>query len=81
MDLPTSIYMLRRDRGEDKVVTTEGVSCITTQTNSQGVFLCFNVNRHIHDYEGGQPVNDPRVSTRATREYIHSRLVKHKSRE
>ena len=81
MDLPTSIYMLRRDRGEDKVVTTEGVSCITTQTNSKSVFLCFNVKRQIRDYEGGQPANDPGVSTRATREYIHSRLVKHKSRE
>ena len=81
MDLPTSIYMLRRDRGEDKVVTTEGVSCITTQTNSKSVFLCFNVKRQIRNYEGGQPANDPRVSTRATREYIHSRLVKHKSRE
>ena len=81
MDLPTSIYMLRRDRGEDKVVTTEGVSCITTQTNSKGVFLCFNVKRQIHDYEGGQPTNELQVSTRATRECIHSRLVKHKSRE
>ena len=59
MDLPTSIYMLRRDRGEDKVVTTEGVSCITTQTNSKSVFLCFNVKRQIRDYEGGKPVNDP----------------------
>ena len=51
MDLPTSIYMLRRNRGEDKVVTTKGVSCITTQINSKGVFLCFNVKIHIRDYE------------------------------
>ena len=61
----------RRVRGEAKVVTTEGVSCITTQTNSKGVFLCFNVKKQIHDYEGGQPANDSRVSTRATRKYIH----------
>ena len=81
MDLPTSIYMLRRDRDEDKVVTTEGVGCITTQTNSKGMFLCFNVKIHIPNYEGGQPMNDLQVSTRATREYSHSRLVKHKSRE
>ena len=81
MDLPTSIYMLRRDRGEDKVVTTEGVSCITTQTNSKSMFLCFNVKRYIRDYEGGQLANDPQVFTRATREYMHLRLVIHENRE
>ena len=25
----------------------------------KGVFLCFNVEGQICDYEGGQPVNDP----------------------
>ena len=37
------LYGEGRVRGEDKVVTTEGVSCITTQTtrNSKGVFLTF----------------------------------------
>ena len=59
MDLATSIYMLRRDRDEDKVVTTEEVSCITTQTNriSKYVFFlhfqeayvgCRN-NSHVHE--------------------------------
>jgi hypothetical protein len=62
------------------VVTTEGVSCITTQTNSKGVFLCFNVEKQMRDYEGGQPAHDTRVYTRATREYMHARLAKHKSR-
>ena len=81
MDLPTSIYMLRRDRGEDKVVTTEEVSWKTTQTNPKGVFLCFNVKIHIHDYEGRQPGNDPQVSTRATREYMHLRLVTYETRK
>ena len=35
------LYDKGRVRGEDKVVTTEGVSCITTQTNrnSKGVFF------------------------------------------
>ena len=63
------------------MVTTEGVSCITTQTNSKGVFLCFNVKKQIHDYEGGQPVHDTQVYTRETREYMHAQLSKHKSRE
>ena len=63
------------------MATTEGVSCITTQTNSQGVFLCFNVNKHIRDYEGGQPQHDTQAYTRETREYMHARLAKHKSRE
>ena len=62
------------------MVTTEGVSCITTQTNSKGMFLCFNVKIYIRDYEGGQPANDLRVSTRETHEYKHSRLVKHETR-
>ena len=45
------------------------------------MFLCFNVKKHIRDYGGGQPVNDPRVSTRATHEYIHSQLAKLETRE
>ena len=63
------------------MVTTEGVSCITTQTNSKGVFLCFNVKKQIRDYEGGQLVHDTRVYTRATCEYMHLRLVIHETRE
>ena len=63
------------------MVTTEGVSCITTQTNSKGMFLCFKVKKHIRDYEGGQPANDPRVFTRATHEYMHLRLVIYETRE
>ena len=37
------LYAKGRVRGEDKVVTTEEVSCITTQTNqnSKGVFFIF----------------------------------------
>ena len=61
------------------MVTTEGVSCITTQTNSKGVFLCFNVKKQMRDYEGEQPAHDTRVYTRANREYMHARLAKHKS--
>ena len=75
------LYGKGRVRGEDKVVTTEGVSCITTQTNSKGVFLCFNVKKHIRDYGGGQPTNDPQVSVRETHEYIHSRHAKLETRE
>ena len=37
------------------MVTTEGVSCITTQTNSKGVFLCFNVEKQMRDYEESNP--------------------------
>ena len=78
---PPYLYLYGKGRvwGEDKVVTTEEISCITTQTNPKGVFLCLNVEGHIHDYEGGQPVNDPQVCTRAIREYMHARLSKHKS--
>ena len=62
------------------MVTTEGVSCITTQTNSKGVILCFIVEKQIRDYEGEQPAHDMQVYTRATREYMHARLVKHETR-
>ena len=62
------------------MVTTEGVSCITTQTNSKGVFLCFNVEKQMRGSIGGQPAHDTRVYTRETREYMHARLAKHKSR-
>ena len=62
------------------MVTTEGVSCITTQTNSKGVFLCFNVKKQMRDYEGEQPAHDTQVYTRETREYMHARLAKHKIR-
>ena len=62
------------------MVTTEEVSWKTTQTNPKGVFLCLNVEGHIRDYEGEQPVHGTQVYTRATREYMHARLVKHKSR-
>ena len=57
------------------MVTTEGVSWKTTQTNPKGVFLCLNVERPIRDYGERQPVNDPRVSIRATREYKNPQLV------
>ena len=54
-----SLYDRGRFRGEEKVVTTEGVSCITTQTtwNSKDVFfdifkrrtrVCRN-NSHVHE--------------------------------
>ena len=61
------------------MVTTEGVSWKTTQTNSKGVFLCFNVKKQMRDYEGQKPAHDTQVYTRATREYMHARLAKHKS--
>ena len=77
--LPLFIWW-RRVRGEAKVVTTEGVSCITTQTNSKGVFLCFNVEKQMRDYEGEKPAHDMQVFTRATHEYMHARLVKHETR-
>ena len=62
------------------MVTTEGVSCITTQTNSKGVFLCFSVEKQMRDYEGEKHVHDTQVYTRATYEYMHARLVKHETR-
>ena len=34
----------------------------------------------MRDYERGQPAHDTRVYTRETREYMHARLAKHKSR-
>ena len=63
------------------MVTTEEVSWKTIQTNPKAMFLCLNVEGHIRDYEGGQPANDPRVCTRATREYMHLQLVIHETRE
>ena len=63
------------------MVTTEEVSWKTTQTNPKGVFLCLNVEGHIRDYERGQPVNDLRVFTRATRGYMNLRLIIHETRE
>ena len=46
MDLPTSIYMLYEDsRVEDKVVTAEGVSCITTQTTRISKYVFFDIFR------------------------------------
>ena len=35
----------------------------------------------MRDYEGEQPAHDTQVYTRETREYMHARLAKHKSRE
>ena len=54
------------------MVTTEGVSCITTQTNSKGVFLCFNVEKQMRDYEGDKPAHYTQVYTRETHEYMHA---------
>ena len=80
---PPYLYLYDEEEfgAQAKVVTTEGVSCITTQTNSKGVFLCFNVEKQMRDSERGQPAHDTQVYTRATHEYMHARLAKHKIRE
>ena len=46
-------YGKGRVRGEDKVVTTEEISCITTQTNPKGMVLVLNVKEHIREYGEG----------------------------
>ena len=79
---PPYLYLYDEEElgAKPKVVTTEGVSCITTQTNSKGVFLCFNVKKQMRGSIGGKPAHDTQVYTRETREYMHVRLAKHKSR-
>ena len=56
------LYALWRDRGEDKVVTTEGVGCITTQTTriSKNVFFW----HFQEEYTGYRDIS--RVCTRDT---------------
>ena len=43
--------------------------------------LCLNVKRHIRGYVVEQPANDSRLTIRATREYMDSRLVTTETRE
>ena len=45
------------------------------------MFLCLTIQGHIHGCVEGQPVNDSRLATRATHEYIHSRLAIRDTRE
>ena len=47
----------------------------------QRVFLFLNVKGYICGYEEGQPMNDSRLATKATRKYIHSRLAIRDTRE
>ena len=57
------------------MVTTEGVSCITTQTNSNYIILFFDILKGIHGFHNWTVVNDSRVCLKESREWTKNEFL------